>query len=178
MSDQAVVEHEIVQPQAAPIAGTRTYDPALLERVRGFYADWAACLDEHRYRDWLRLFNDEAECSLMDRENIETGFYMIKEKGITPLRVRAAYLSGYWRMQRKPCTHLISNFRVYLQDDDTVNVRASVVLVRTGLHGHSEVHAAGTYDDLLARKGDSFEILRHAVVLDAEVQPYDMTDIV
>jgi salicylate 5-hydroxylase small subunit len=187
MSDQAVlsttdpaaaVEHEVVQPRITPISGTRTYDPALMERVRAFYADWAACLDENRYRDWLGFWGEEAEYSLMDRENVETGFYLTKETGIVALQVRAAFLSGYWRMERKPTTHLIGNLRVYVQDDGTLNVKASVVLVRTGLDGHSDVHAAGTYDDLLARKGDGFEILRHAVVLDADVQPYDMTDIV
>lgn len=178
MSDQAVIEHEVGQPQPAPISGTRTYDPNLMERVRAFYADWAACLDENRYRDWLGLFNADAEYSLMDRDNVDTGFYMTKEHGIVALQVRAAYLSGYWRMERKPRTHLIGNLRVYIEDDGTLNVKASVVLVRTGLDGHSDVHAAGTYDDLLARKGEGFEILRHAVVLDADVQPYDLTDIV
>jgi ring hydroxylating enzyme beta subunit len=118
------------------------------------------------------------EYSVTDRENTDTGLYPTKERGIVALQVRAAYLSGYWRMQRKPRVHLIGNLRVFVESDGTFDVKASVVLVRTGLDGHSQVHAAGTYDGLLAGKGEGFEILRHAVVLDADVQPYDMTDIV
>ncbi|MFE3204745.1 aromatic-ring-hydroxylating dioxygenase subunit beta [Embleya sp. NPDC055664] len=178
MSEQQVFEHEVVQARTAPTSGTRTYDPALMERVRAFYADWAACLDEDRYRDWLGLFHQNAEYSVTDRDNADTGLYLTKERGIVALQVRAAYLSGYWRMQRKPRVHLIGNPRVFVESDGTLHVKASVVLVRTGLDGHSRVHAAGTYDDLLAAKGEGFEILRHAVVLDADVQPYDMTDIV
>lgn len=178
MSEQEMLEHEVRQVEATPINGTRTLDPILMERVRGFYADWAACLDEDRYRDWLGFFGENAEYMVMDRENVDTGFYLIREKGYVALQIRAAYLSGYWRMQRKPRTHLIGNHRVFVDIDGTLNVKASVVLVRNGLDGHSHVHAAGTYNDLLAVKGESFEILRHAVLLDADVQPYDMTDIV
>lgn len=180
MSEQQVLEHEaeVIQAESTPISGTRSYDPVLMERVRGFYADWAACLAEDRYRDWLGFFTEDAEFMLIDSGNVETGFYLIREKGYTALQIRAAYLSGYWRMSRKPRTHVIGNHRVYIAEDGTLNVKAGVVLVRNGLDGHSHVHAAGTYDDLLVVKGDSFEILRHSVVLDAEVQPYDMTDIV
>lgn len=166
------------QDAARDAGWTRSYDPFLLERVRQFYADFAAALDEQRYRDWLTLFAEDGEYSVTDRENLATGLRMIKDVGRGPLEVRAAYLAGFWRVERHPTAHLISNVRVHSrEEDDHLLTRATFLLVRTGIDGHSQVHAAGTYDDELASRGDGFVFCRHFAVVDAETQPYDFTDV-
>lgn len=139
-------------------------------RVEELYASYATCLDEGRYEEWPEFFLDECVYRVVSRENYDRGFplstlafesrEMLRDRvyGITQTLFHEPY---YQR-------HLITNFRIARQEN-TYEVYANYLVVRTKPGSASELYSVGRYIDRVVEDGEALRFRQKICVFDSEL---------
>ena len=140
-------------------------------RVQCFLAEYAACLDEERFDDWVALF-DAADCSyeVQSRENRDLGLPLAIMSCFTHgmIRDRVAMLAkGVLTYRRYKLLRQVSNVRVSRLEHGALAVRAALVVYQSSEEGVSSLYMVARYDAKLVDAGDCFHIRKMAVVVDS-----------
>jgi 3-phenylpropionate/cinnamic acid dioxygenase small subunit len=157
----------------------RASAPAALHRlVEDFYFSYASVLDERACADWPAVFTEDGMYTLTTHANAKgKGLYLAYEKGSAALTRRAAVASGYLKAQRNKTLHMISNVRVLSVQDAVISTTACFAMFRTARDRTSQLHACGTFRDILAESGEVLRFVEHNVIVDAETLPANMVDL-
>ena len=150
-------------------------DWALLARVQAFMVDYAACLDEERFDDWVALF-DPAVCTyeVLSRENRDLGLPApimgCYSHGMVCDRV-AMLVKGVLTYRRNHLLRQVSNVRVLQgaagSQAQAVSVRGALVVYQSDPEGVSSLYMVARYEAQLADVGGKLLIRRMAVVVDS-----------
>lgn len=143
----------------------------MLARAQTFLFEYAACLDEERFDDWVALF-DAAGCSyeVQSRENRDLGLPLAIMSCFTHgmIRDRVAMLAkGVLTYRRYHLLRQVSNVRVRRNEDGTLAVKAGLVVYQSSEEGVSSLYMVARYEGLLEDRGATFAIRRMAAVADS-----------
>ena len=143
--------------------------------VYSFLMREAELLDEHREREWLELFTDDAEYLMPVRVNreraegdgfSEEAFFFQETRESLELRVRRLETEYAWAEDPPSRTrHFVTNVRVADgEEEDEVAVRSNLLLYRSrGSDPHQDLLSAERKDTL--RKEEAQWKLRKRVIL-------------
>lgn len=142
-------------------------------QVEALYADYAACLDEERFEDWLEFFADPCLYKIVPRENFERGLplatWLCESKGyladrVTAIRKTAVYAPRYMR-------RMVSGIRVLGWTDAVLEVRASYLALET-LHDElTRVFNTGQYRDKLVVEDGRLKFREKLCIFDSLLVP-------
>lgn len=146
-------------------------DVELRLAVDDLYANYAACLDEARYADWIELFTEDCRYELVPRENHDAGLPLatiaLESKGMLKDRVygitQTLFHAPYYQR------HIISGIRVLFSDADRVQVQTNYLVLRTRTHEVSEVFNTGRYIDWIQRTPEGLRFAHKRCVFDSEL---------
>ena len=140
-------------------------------RVRSFLHDYAACLDEERFDEWLTLF-DAADCvyEVLSRENRDLGLpapiMSCYTYGMLCDRV-AMLVKGVLTYRHNTLLRQVSNLRVGRDEHGDISVKAALVVFQSSEEGVSSLYMVARYEALLSEAAGSLRIRRMAVVVDS-----------
>ena len=146
-------------------------DWGLYARVQDFMHEYAACLDEERFDDWVSMF-DASGCTyeVLSRENRDLGLPApimgCQTFGMVCDRV-AMLVKGVLTYRHNHLLRQVSNIRARRADSSTVAVNAGLVVYQSDEEGVSSLYMVARYEAGLADLGDRFVIRRMAVVVDS-----------
>ena len=139
--------------------------------LQQLYAEYAACLDDGRVREWPEFFTEDCHYRLVPRENHDRGLPlatldlwglgMLEDRvyGVTSTLFHAPY---YQR-------HVIGPARVMELDGQTICAEANYVVIRTRRDQPSEVFNAGRYLDRVVKLGSGLKFAAKVCVFDSEL---------
>ena len=149
--------------------------------LESLYADYAACLDADRLEQWPDFFTENCHYRVTSAENYEAGLPLgliyATSQAMLRDRVNALREANIYEPQRY--RHLISGIRVTqpsipplageggMEADETLDLEASFLVVRTMQDGGMILFAAGRYIDRAVRSEDGWKFARKIVVLDS-----------
>jgi 3-phenylpropionate/cinnamic acid dioxygenase small subunit len=148
--------------------------------VYSFLMHEAELLDEHREREWLELFTDDAEYLMpvrVNRERVEgdgfseEAFYFEETRGSLELRVRRLETEYAWAEDPPSRTrHFVSNVRVAEgEEENEVAVRSNLLLYRSrGSHPDHDLLSAERKDVLRKEEGQ-WKLKKRVILLDHSV---------
>ncbi len=143
-------------------------------RVQAFMFDYAACLDEERFDDWVALF-DATGCTyeVLSRENRDLGLPApimgCYSHGMVCDRV-AMLVKGVLTYRHNHLLRQVSNVRVSAAPGGEVGaliVRAGLVVYQSDPEGVSSLYMVARYEAQLADANGKLLIRRMAVVVDS-----------
>ena len=149
-------------------------DWSLQARVQAFLFEYAACLDEERFDDWVALFDANA-CTyeVLSRENRDLGLPApimgCYSHGMVCDRV-AMLVKGVLTYRHNHLLRQVSNVRVEAApggEAGALSVRAGLVVYQSDPEGVSSLYMVARYEARLAAVGDTLLIQRMAVVVDS-----------
>jgi len=150
-------------------------DWALLARVQAFMVEYAACLDEQRFDDWVALF-DPVVCTyeVLSRENRDLGLPApimgCYSHGMVCDRV-AMLVKGVLTYRHNHLLRQVTNVRVSPVapggEGGALTVRAGLVVYQSDPEGVSSLYMVARYEAQLADMGGTLLIRRMAVVVDS-----------
>ena len=149
-------------------------DWILQARVQAFMFEYAACLDEERFDDWVALF-DAADCTyeVLSRENRDLGLPApimgCYSHGMVCDRV-AMLVKGVLTYRHNHLLRQVSNVRVSAApggEANAVTVRAGLVVYQSDPEGVSSLYMVARYQARLADVNRKLLIQRMAVVVDS-----------
>lgn len=139
----------------------------------------ASASDEQRYLDWMDLFTRDGEYSAITYENkLRDGLRLFRDVGKSALHERVAFLMGLLQVPRGKTLHMISNIEV--SQDETQNLVHAVsnfMVIRTADMEHSQLLAAGRYEDRFERYDDRWLFKEHFVIVDSNLLPAEFTEL-
>src|SRR5712692_10917746 len=130
------------------------------ERITDLLYDYAQCLDEARYRDWLALFADETTYRVMlrlNRERHEPLYLLSEDKPALEARIK-----GYEQEVLPTTLHLVTNVRVHAAGDGAARAESCFSIYRNGVP-----RLAGRYEHEVRKQADDWRITSCLVTLDA-----------
>lgn len=154
--------------------------PETYWEVYEFLMHEAELLDEHREREWLDLFTDDAVYLMPVRESRERGAgdgfsedmaYFDETRGSLENRVRRLETEYAWAEDPPSRTrHFVSNVRVAQgEEEDEVAVKSNVLLYRSqGSDPHYDLLSAERRDLLRWEEG-RWKLRRRTILLDHAV---------
>lgn len=146
-----------------------------------FYYDEAACLDEARYTDWLKLFADDIRYWMPVRQTRLTG--QLAEEFTAPgeiaffddnfetLGLRARKLQSEYAWGENPPSrsrHMYTNIRVLADDGTQLTTTLNFIFFRGALADDTDWWV-GRRADVLRRTEDGFKIAKRSIYLDQTV---------
>ena len=146
-------------------------DWILEARVRSFLHEYAACLDEERFDDWLSLF-DAADCGyeVLSRENRDLGLpapiMSCYSYGMVCDRV-AMLVKGVLTYRHNLLLRQVSNLRVGRDLHGNITVKAALVVFQSSEEGVSSLYMVARYEGLLIEADGALRIRRMTVVVDS-----------
>ena len=149
-------------------------DWSLQARVQAFLFEYAACLDEERFDDWVALFDANA-CTyeVLSRENRDLGLPApimgCYSHGMVCDRV-AMLAKGVLTYRHNHLLRQVSNLRVAAApggEADTLTVRAGLVVYQSDPEGVSSLYMVARYEASLTEVNGKLLIRRMAVVVDS-----------
>ncbi len=149
-------------------------DWELQARVQAFMFEYAACLDEERFDDWVALFDANA-CTyeVLSRENRDLGLPApimgCYSHGMVCDRV-AMLVRGVLTYRHNHLLRQVSNVRVLAAPGGEAGasaVRAGLVVYQSDPEGVSSLYMVARYEAQLAAVGDMLLIQRMAVVVES-----------
>jgi 3-phenylpropionate/cinnamic acid dioxygenase small subunit len=158
-------------------------DSALRQQVEEFYYLEAELLDERKLREWLALLTDDVRYWMPIRHNpferpndiadelskAGEGYYFDDDMKSLKIRVERAYAKNAWaEVPPSRTRHLITNVRIKKEDGDEIEVYSNFLVYRTRMETDKDMFV-GTRQDLLRRRGGSFQIARRTIILDQAV---------
>jgi 3-phenylpropionate/cinnamic acid dioxygenase small subunit len=146
--------------------------------VEEFYFAYAGVLDQRDCREWPALFTEDAIYTLTTYRNATgKGLYLAYDQGRAALTRRAAVAAGYLQAQRNKTLHMISNVRMVKSEGERLWTTAYFAMFRTARDRTSQVHACGTFRDVLVSVDGAIRFAEHNVIVDAETLPSNMADL-
>ena len=143
-------------------------------RVQAFMFEYAACLDEERFDDWVAMF-DASACSyeVLSRENRDLGLPApimgCYSHGMVCDRV-AMLVGGVLTYRHNHLLRQVGNVRVSAAaggEAGALAVRAGLVVYQSDPEGVSSLYMVARYEAQLADAGGKLLIQRMAVVVDS-----------
>lgn len=146
--------------------------------------DWlyseAELLDDGREREWLeQMVSEEVTYQLPLRQTVERArgsgfadstFHLDETYGSLAARVARNETAYAWAEDPPSrIRHFVSNVRVAQADDDSIQVRSSLLVFRTRRDQSHPQLLSGERHDVLRREGDSLRLHRRAIYLDHTV---------
>ncbi len=154
--------------------------PETYWEVYSFLMREAELLDEHREREWLGLFTDDAQYLMPVRVSRERGGgdgfdwnsnYFEETRGSLELRVRRLETEYAWAEDPPSRTrHFVSNVRISPgEEEDEVAVKSNLLLYRSqGSDPHHDLLSAERRD-ILRREDGQWKLRRREILLDHSV---------
>lgn len=140
----------------------------------------AELLDEHREREWLDLFTDDAEYLMPVRVNRERGegdgfseeaYYFEETRGSLELRVRRLETAYAWAEDPPSRTrHFVTNVRVSEgEEEDEVVVRSNLLLYRSRGSDPRQDFISAERKDTLRKEDGQWRLKKRVILLDHSV---------
>ncbi|HTJ92796.1 MAG TPA: 3-phenylpropionate/cinnamic acid dioxygenase subunit beta [Pararobbsia sp.] len=175
----------VADPLQADVASLRELDDMLLHfRIEKFLFREAELLDEHRFKDWLDLLDEQVAYRMPIQRNrlrrqrtndmkAQLKFEMAHyDDDRAMLEIRVAQLDSGQNWAEEPRSrsrHFITNVRVAPTDDPAVyEVRSNFIVTRNRGETEEDIWAGERYDEIRA-SGDSFKIVSRLAILDQNV---------
>jgi 3-phenylpropionate/cinnamic acid dioxygenase small subunit len=147
------------------------------EIEQALYA-YAAAIDHQDFSGWADWFTDDGSYTMTTFENDRgKGLLLNCDRGKPALKERSAYVAGYFNFRRNKTMHVINNVRIVGGDDQEADVVSYLTLYKTGKQGDVRLQATGECRDRLVRTPQGWRFRNRQVVLDAELFPSDLTDL-
>jgi anthranilate 1,2-dioxygenase small subunit len=147
------------------------------EIEQALYA-YAATLDHQDFSGWADWFTEDGSYTMTTFENDRgKGLLLVCDRGTAALKERSAYVAGYFNVRRGKTMHVINNVRIVGGDDQETDVVSYLTLYKTGKQGDVRLQATGECRDRLVRTPAGWRFRNRQVVLDAELFPSDLTDL-
>lgn len=162
------------------VAGKKLAVEAADERgIVNFIYHTARLADDRRFMEWVDLFAEECEYSVITNENLNAnGLRLCKDSNKRALQERAAYQMAIWQVPRGKILHFVTNTIVTAGGEpDTFEAVSNILVTRTGDMEHTKLHAAGRYHDVIARDGDGWLIKSRLVIVDSNMLPSEFTEL-
>lgn len=149
-------------------AGDHTATPDVAVAIADLIYDSGRLLDDERFEDWARLFDDPCIYRITTRENADSGLpisvvfcdsrAMMIDR-VLSLRQANIYNPHYAR-------HLITNVRVLGESGGAYDVHSSYMVTQTTLEGETRIFSVGKYLDRIARTAGGLRFRERIVVAD------------
>jgi len=153
---------------AAAHAADYRWNSDLEDRLRRFYEDYTACLDDGEFERWPSFFTEEAQYQIISRENHQRGLPMaamscdgigmIKDR-VTALVKVLVYEPRYWR-------RYVTSVRVLSAGKGLIKSRANFLLLEAMLDREPQINMLGQYIDAIVEGEDRFLIQDRRCVYD------------
>ena len=136
-------------------------------------ANYADCIDDGRFDDWLELFTEDASYKVVARDNHDRGLpaTMVLCTNKNMIRDRIAALLGATKYNFHYDRHVVGQLRVRPRSDDEWELRASYAVFQTSDEGRSSLFSVGRDDDRIRRQGDRLLFCAKTVVVDTFAIP-------
>lgn len=141
---------------------------SIKEDIRDLLDDYAQCIDEERYDDWLKLFTEDSLYQIIPRENVDqnlpasliycTSKNLLRDR-ITSLVNANEYNPHYDR-------HIISGVRISEERAGVWRVGANYAVFQTNVEGQSKVFSVGRYADQVVRQDGRLLFKEKRVMVD------------
>jgi 3-phenylpropionate/cinnamic acid dioxygenase small subunit len=137
--------------------------------LEALYTDYVHCLDADELERWPDFFTEDCFYRITSAENYEAGMplgmiYATSRNMLTD-RVSALRQANIFEPQRY--RHLVSSIKIVGDREETLDLTANFLVVRTMQEGDMTIFAAGRYLDQIRRQGEAWRFARKTVILDS-----------
>ena len=133
------------------------------------YTDYVHCLDADELEHWPDFFTEDCLYRVTSAENYEAGMPLglihATSRNMLKDRVSALREANIYEPQRY--RHLVSSIKIVEDREDTLDLTANFLVVRTMQEGDMTIFAAGRYLDQMRHHGEAWRFARKTVVLDS-----------
>lgn len=150
--------------------------------IESFYYEESDALDQRRYRDWLKMLDDEIQYSIPIGRNVHSSDagreytrpgrdVLWFDEGKTTLTQRVVQLETGEHWAEEPVsrlTHIVTNVRVVGEDASGIEVSSRVLVYRNRVETETDL-LVGRRTDTLVRVGNSFRVRKRVVLLNQSV---------
>jgi anthranilate 1,2-dioxygenase small subunit len=137
--------------------------------LEALYTDYVHCLDADEIERWPDFFTEDCHYRITSAENYEGGMPLgmihATSRNMLTDRVSALRQANIYEPQRY--RHLVSSIKIDEDREDTLDLTANFLVVRTMQEGDMTIFAAGRYLDQIRRQGEAWRFARKTVVLDS-----------
>jgi anthranilate 1,2-dioxygenase small subunit len=137
--------------------------------IEQLYTDYVHCLDADEIERWPDFFTEDCFYRITSAENYEGGMPLgmihATSRNMLTDRVSALRQANIYEPQRY--RHLVSSIKIDDDREDTLDLTANFLVVRTMQEGDMTIFAAGRYLDQIRRQGEAWRFARKTVVLDS-----------
>jgi len=137
--------------------------------LEALYTDYVHCLDADELERWPDFFTEDCFYRITSAENYEAGMPLglihATSRNMLKDRVSALREANIYEPQRY--RHLVSSIKIGEEHEDTLDVLANFLVVRTMQEGDMMIFAAGRYLDEIRRQNGLWKFARKNVVLDS-----------
>jgi len=137
--------------------------------LEALYTDYVHCLDADELERWPDFFTEDCFYRITSAENYEAGMPLgmihATSRNMLKDRVSALREANIYEPQRY--RHLVSSIKIVEDREDTLDLTANFLVVRTMQEGDMTIFAAGRYLDQIRRQGEAWRFARKTVVLDS-----------
>jgi anthranilate 1,2-dioxygenase small subunit len=137
--------------------------------LEALYTDYVHCLDADEIERWPDFFTEDCFYRITSAENYEGGMPLgmihATSRNMLTDRVSALRQANIYEPQRY--RHLVSSIKIDDDREDTLDLTANFLVVRTMQEGDMTIFAAGRYLDQIRRQGEAWRFARKTVVLDS-----------
>jgi len=137
--------------------------------LEALYTDYVHCLDADELERWPDFFTEDCFYRITSAENYEAGMPLgmihATSRNMLKDRVSALREANIYEPQRY--RHLVSSIKIVEDREDTLDLIANFLVVRTMQEGDMTIFAAGRYLDQIRRQGEPWRFARKTVVLDS-----------
>jgi len=137
--------------------------------LEALYTDYVHCLDADELERWPDFFTEDCFYRITSAENYEAGMPLgmihATSRNMLKDRVSALREANIYEPQRY--RHLVSSIKIVEDREDTLDLTANFLVVRTMQEGDMTIFAAGRYLDQIRRQGGAWRFARKTVVLDS-----------
>jgi len=137
--------------------------------LEALYTDYVHCLDADELERWPDFFTEDCFYRITSAENYEAGMPLgmihATSRNMLKDRVSALREANIYEPQRY--RHLVSSIKIVEDREDTLDLTANFLVVRTMQEGDMTIFAAGRYLDQIRRQGEAWRFARKTVILDS-----------
>lgn len=137
--------------------------------LEALYTDYVHCLDADELERWPDFFTEDCFYRITSAENYEAGMPLgmihATSRNMLKDRVSALREANIYEPQRY--RHLVSSIKIVEDREDTLDLIANFLVVRTMQEGDMTIFAAGRYLDQMRHHGEAWRFARKTVVLDS-----------
>lgn len=137
--------------------------------LEALYTDYVHCLDADELERWPDFFTEDCFYRVTSAENYEAGMPLglihATSRNMLKDRVSALRQANIYEPQRY--RHLVSSIKIIEDREDTLDLTANFLVVRTMQEGDMTIFGAGCYLDQVQRQEDLWKFARKTVLLDS-----------